>query len=69
MTTFTKEDLKKKEILKKISPIIDYIVDMIMAGVLKKNIIKHFTNKGFPFDTSLNLFEVAEVRAKNKGLI
>ena len=71
-----KEDLEKalktddkKEVLRMINPIIEYLKNMLASGVLKRNAIKHLENKGFNNEASLNLVDIAEVRAKNFGLI
>jgi hypothetical protein len=52
-----------------INPIIEYLKNMLASGVLKRNAIKHLENKGFSYEASLNLVDIAEVRAKNFGLI
>jgi hypothetical protein len=72
----TKENLEKalkskdnKEVLKLLNPIIEFLKDMLTSGALRKNAIKHLENKGFSYEASLNLVDVAEVRAKNFGLM
>lgn len=72
----TKESLNKallekdnKEVLRLLNPIIEYLKDMLSVGVLRKNAISHLVNKGFSYEASLNLIDVAEVRAKNFGLL
>lgn len=63
-----KED-DKKEVLRMINPIIEYLKDMLTSGTLKRNAIRHLENRGFSYEASLNLVDIAEVRAKNFGLI
>ena len=61
----------KQELLKFISPLTDLAAQMILSGTLKKNVIKHFTNKGLPFETAKNLMELGVLKAeqfqKNKA--
>lgn len=45
-----------------LNPLIDLAFQMLNANVLRKNVIKHFTNRGLSFDASENLVEVAEFR-------
>ena len=54
-----------------LAPLVDLACNMILAGVLAKNVIKHFTNKGIAFAAAENLVEVASFQAeellKNKS--
>jgi len=54
-----------------LAPLIDLACNMILAGVLNKNVIKHFTNKGLAFSAAENIVEVAAFKAeellKNKA--
>jgi len=52
-------------ILEQLNPLIEIASKMILAGVLKKNAILHFTNKGFPFAAAENIVEMAAIRAEN----
>lgn len=53
------------ELLEKLNPVIEYAKEALLAGTLKKNVIKHFTNKGFTFEAAENIVEIGENRAKN----
>lgn len=48
-----------------LAPLTDLAAKMILAGTLKKNVVKHFTNKGLPFETAENLMECGCVKAEN----
>jgi len=48
-----------------LAPLTDLACKMILAGTLKKNVIKHFTNKGLPFETAENLVECGVIKAEN----
>jgi hypothetical protein len=61
MTTTT----NKSELLSFLEPLIDFASKMLLAGTLKKNAIKHFTNSGLPFEVAENLVDVAVVRTEN----
>jgi hypothetical protein len=60
LATLSKEDLGAF-----LSPLTELASKMILAGTLKKNVIKHFTNKGLPFEVAENLTDVAVVKAEN----
>lgn len=63
--------LPKEELGAFLSPLTNLSCQMILAGVLKKNVIKHFTNRGLPFEVAENIVEVgvfkAEELSKNKA--
>lgn len=65
------ETLSKKELGTFLAPLTELACKMILAGALKKNVIKHFTNKGVSFDAAKNITEVgvfkAEQLLKNKA--
>jgi hypothetical protein len=48
-----------------LTPLTDLACKMILAGTLKKNVIKHFTNRGLPFETSENIVECGVIKAEN----
>jgi D-alanyl-lipoteichoic acid acyltransferase DltB (MBOAT superfamily) len=62
---------KQNELGKFLAPLTNLAAQMILAGVLKKNVIAHFTNKGLPFAAAENITEVgvfmAEEQMKNKS--
>lgn len=60
MTTFNFKISTKEEQLNYLRPLIDLGVQMLMAGTLKKNVVRHFTNRGLSLETSTNLMELAE---------
>ena len=67
----TISQLTKEELVKFLSPLTDSAAQMIIAGVLKKNVIKHFTNKGIDFLAAENIVEIGCFKAnelqKNKA--
>jgi hypothetical protein len=63
----TNEEFKsatKNEQLKFLSPLIKIASDMLLAGVLKKNVVRFFLNKGVKQDAAENLVELAEIEAE-----
>jgi hypothetical protein len=63
--------LSKEELGTFLAPLIDLSSKMILAGVLKKNVIKHFTNKGLSFEAAENITDCGVFKAeeflKNKA--
>ena len=63
--------LSKEELGAFLSPLTDLASKMILAGPLKKNVIKHFTNRGLSFESAENITEVGVFKAeefkKNKA--
>jgi hypothetical protein len=57
----TQEQIKLGEFL---APLTDLAAKMILAGTLKKNVIKHFTNKGLPFETAENIVDCGIIKAE-----
>ena len=51
-------------LLEKLNPVIEIASQMLLAGTLKKNVIRHFTNRGFTFEAAKNIMEIGEVRAE-----
>ena len=51
--------------IEQLNPLIEYAYKMLEAGVLKKNAIKGFTNKGLSFEASENIVEIAACRFEN----
>jgi len=56
-TTSTKEQQ-----LELLAPLTELAFNMFQAGTLKKNIIKHFANKGLSFEASENITEIGLVK-------
>ena len=48
-----------------LAPLTDLASKMILAGTLKKNVIRYFTNKGLPFEVAENLTECGVIKAEN----
>jgi len=48
-----------------LAPLTDLASKMILAGTLKRNVIKHFTNKGLPFEVAENLTDCGVIKAEN----
>ena len=53
------------ELGKFLAPLTDIAMQMILAGTLKKNVIRHFTNKGLTFDVAENLTDCGVIKADN----
>ena len=66
INTMTKEELGMF-----LNPLTELASQMIIAGTLKKNVVKHFTNKGLSLEASENLTDVGVFKAekflKNKA--
>jgi branched-subunit amino acid aminotransferase/4-amino-4-deoxychorismate lyase len=66
INTMTKEELGMF-----LAPLTELASQMIIAGTLRKNVVKHFTNKGLSLEAAENLTEVgvfkAEELLKNKA--
>ena len=56
---------KQIEIGKFLSPLTDLAMQMLLAGTLKKNVIRHFTNKGLPFEAAENITACGAIKADN----
>jgi hypothetical protein len=52
-----------EELLLFIAPLTKLATQMILSGVLKKNAIRHFTNRGLSFDASENIVNIAIFQA------
>ena len=48
-----------------LAPLTDLAMQMILAGTLKKNVIKHFTNKGLTFEVAENITECGAIKSEN----
>jgi len=66
INTMTKEELGIF-----LAPLTELAAQMIIAGTLRKNVVKHFTNKNLSLEAALNLTEVGVFKAeeflKNKA--
>ena len=56
--------LSKQDLGSFLNPLTELACQMILAGTLKKNVIRHFTNKGLSFDAAENLTEVGVFKAE-----
>jgi len=63
--------MTKEELGMFLAPLTELASQMIIAGTLRKNVVKHFTNKGLSLEAAENLTEVgvfkAEELLKNKA--
>lgn len=59
----TLED-KKTEMINKLNPFINYAEKALLSGTLKKNVVKHFTNKNFPLILAEQIMELGVFRAE-----
>ena len=57
----------KKTAMKIMEPLFDYAYKMLIGGVLSKNVIQGFVNRGISVESATNIVEVAMVRAENFG--
>lgn len=55
----------KDEQLAYLRPLIDYGFKMLQAGTLKKNVVRHWINKGMSNDAAKNLAELSEVQMEH----
>ena len=53
------------ELGKFLDPLTDLAMRMILAGTFKKNVIRHFTNKGLPFEAAENITACGAIKADN----
>lgn len=64
-------EMSKEELGTFLAPLTDLAAQMIIAGTLRKNVIKHFTNRGISLQAAENLTEVGVFKAeeflKNKS--
>lgn len=56
---------KQIELGKFLSPLTDLAMRTLLAGTLKKNVIRHFTNKGLPFEAAENITACGAIKADN----
>jgi hypothetical protein len=63
--------MTKEELLIFLAPLTELASQMIIAGTLRKNVVKYFTNKGLSSEAAENLTELgvykAEQLLKNKS--
>jgi hypothetical protein len=59
------KEMSKEELLEYINPLIELASQMLLAGTLKKNVIRHFTNRGLSFEAAENIMELGENNALN----
>ena len=58
------KEMSKQELLDFISPLTNRAKEMILAGVLVKNVIKHFTNGGLTLACAENIVEIGVFKAE-----
>ena len=54
----------KQQQLEFLNPLIEYASQMLLAGTLKKNVVRHFELRGFSNEASVNMMQLAEARAE-----
>lgn len=59
------KEMSKEDLLEYVNPLIELASQMLLAGTLKKNVIRHFTNRGLSFEAAENIMECGENTAKN----
>ena len=55
----------KQQQLDYLNPLIEYASQMLLAGTLKKNVVRHFELRGLTNEAATNLMELGEVRAES----
>ena len=53
-----------ENLLEKLNPVIEIAAQMLLNGVLSKNVIKHFTNKCWSSEAANNICELAIFRSE-----
>lgn len=53
-----------ENLLEKLNPVIEIATQMLLNGVLSKNVIKHFTNKNWSLGSANNICELAIFRSE-----
>jgi len=53
------------DLLNTLNPVIEIAKEMLLAGTLTKNVIRHFTNKGFAYDAAENIAALGNFEANN----
>jgi hypothetical protein len=64
MTNAEFKTATKDEQIKFLSPLVKIGVGMLMAGTLKKNVVRFFLNKGIKQGAADNLVALAEIEAE-----
>jgi hypothetical protein len=64
MTTSEFKTMTKEQQLTFLNPLVEYGMNSMLVGTLKKNIVRHWLNKGLPLETAENLAELSELKAQ-----
>lgn len=64
MTTQEFKSMTKEQQLTFLNPLVEYGMNSMLVGTLKKNIVRHWLNKGLPLETAENLAELSELKAQ-----
>jgi diphthamide synthase (EF-2-diphthine--ammonia ligase) len=64
MTTLEFKTMTKEQQLTFLNPLVEYGMNSMLVGTLKKNIVRHWLNKGLPLETAENLAELSELKAQ-----
>jgi hypothetical protein len=64
MTTLEFKLMTKEQQLTFLNPLVEYGMNSMLVGTLKKNIVRHWLNKGLPLETAENLAELSELKAQ-----
>lgn len=57
-------ELTKEQLIIELAPLFDLACQMILAGTLKRTVIRHFTNRGLSYAAAENIIEVGEFYAQ-----
>lgn len=64
MTTQEWINLGKEKQMEILNPLFEIAKEMLLNGVLRKNVIGHFTLRGLPLGAATNIVDVAVCRAE-----
>jgi diphthamide synthase (EF-2-diphthine--ammonia ligase) len=64
MTTQELKKMTKEEKLTFLNPLIEYGMQAMLIGTLKKNIVRHWLNKGLDVQVAENLADISEFKAE-----
>lgn len=64
MTNLEFKTMTKEQQLTFLNPLVEYGMNSMLVGTLKKNIVRHWLNKGLPIETAENLAELSELKAQ-----
>lgn len=64
MTKQEWNNMSREDQIKVLDPVIELAVKKLIHGILSKNIVRHFINRGFPQGAAQNIVDIAIIRAE-----